>query len=281
MANRSGCGWNEETHIPDVPEDAWTNLQEKDPTRYKKYVKKTFPWYRQVEALYGKNIATGRSNVTSNSNKQIPRTFAEVSSSEDENGGVQQELDDFSLPVFREMMADGIESIAPEIDVIDSTHEPVTAAAGLPIPDPVHADAPRVTQVHSVHVPPRASNSGAVPTQNRKRGNNTHGDEPRNSKPRECANRMDEFAEKFLHQQQQRTEIIAQIGHANRTAHDQVREKLKVLELPFDVHVDTEISLGNSWIRECFMKEDNKERLMVIVDHAIGMFRSGRLSINP
>ncbi|XP_078148651.1 uncharacterized protein LOC144544111 [Carex rostrata] len=65
MANRSGCGWNEEAHTPDVPEDAWTNLQEKDPTRYKKYVKKTFPWYRRVEALYGKNIATGRSNVTS------------------------------------------------------------------------------------------------------------------------------------------------------------------------------------------------------------------------
>lgn len=28
MANRSGYGWNEEAHIPDVPEDAWMNLKE-------------------------------------------------------------------------------------------------------------------------------------------------------------------------------------------------------------------------------------------------------------
>ena len=170
---------------------------------------------------------------------------------------MQQEFDNFSLPEFREMMTDGIESIAPEIDEIDSTHEPVTITTNLPIPESVHVDAPRVTQVHSIHVPSRDSNySGAVPTQNRKRGNNTRGDEPRRTKPRECANRMDEFAEKFLYQQQQRTEIIAQIGRANRTAHDQVREKLKVLELPFDVHVDMELSLGNSWIRECFIKEN-------------------------
>lgn len=42
------------------------------------YVKKTFPWYRQVEAFHGKNIASGRSSITSDLNKQIPCTFTEV-----------------------------------------------------------------------------------------------------------------------------------------------------------------------------------------------------------
>lgn len=28
MANRSGCSWNEDAHIPDVPEDAWRDLKE-------------------------------------------------------------------------------------------------------------------------------------------------------------------------------------------------------------------------------------------------------------
>lgn len=56
------------------------------------------------------------------------------------------------------------------------------------------------------------------------------------------------------------------MGQANRVTHDQVWEKLKVLALPSDVHVDMEIGLGNSWIRECFVKEDNNERLMTIVE---------------
>ena len=64
---------------------------------------------------------------------------------------------------------------------------------------------------------------------------------------------MDESAERFLSQQQQRTELIAQMGQANHV-HDQVLSNLQSLALPTAIHVDMEMSLRNSWI---IMKEDN------------------------
>ncbi|XP_078174942.1 uncharacterized protein LOC144568460 [Carex rostrata] len=262
MANRSGCSWNEDAHIPDVPEDAWRDLKEKDPNRYKKYINKTFPWYNRVETLYGKSIASGSSNITTAPNCSIPRTFGEVSSSNDNIDTTQQEMDNFSNNEFH-TMADGIdltqEPIYESVDITTNVLilESVDPVTNVPNSEPIHEPS----------------------SLNRKRVRNSAYQSSRRTKPKRSVNPMDEFAERFLSQQQQRTELIAQIGQANRV-HDQVLSKLQSLALPTAIHVDMVMSLGNSSIREYFMKEDNNERLMAFIDRAVGMFRFGQLPLN-
>lgn len=65
---------------------------------------------------------------------------------------------------------------------------------------------------------------------------------------------MDEFAERFLCQQQQRTKLIAQLGQTNHVD-DQVLNKLQSLTLPTTIYIDMEMSLKNPWIRGCFIYE--------------------------
>ncbi|XP_078174889.1 uncharacterized protein LOC144568416 [Carex rostrata] len=262
MANRSGCTWNEDTHMPDVPEDAWIDLKEKDPNRHKKYFNKTFPWYNRVETLYGKSIASGSSNITTAPNCPIPRTFADISSSDDDNATTQQQIDDFSNPEFQ-MMADSVE-VVPE-----PVYESVDPTPNVPISEPVDP-MPNEPVYEPIHIPS---------SQNRKRGNNSTDKSSRRTKLKQGVNRMDEFAERFLCQQKERTELIAQLGQANQV-HDQVLNKLESLALPTTVHVDMEMSLANSWVRGCFIKEVDNERLMAIVDRAVGLFRSGQLPLN-
>ncbi|KAF3326371.1 hypothetical protein FCM35_KLT08001 [Carex littledalei] len=208
MANRSGCTWNEDTHLPDVPKNAWTDLKEKDPNRYKKYFNKTFPWYNRVETLYGKSIASGSSNITTAPNRSIPRTFGEISSSDDDIATTQQQIDDFSNSEFQ-VTADSAEV----------AHEPIYKSVNplpnVPISEPVDP-IPNVPVYEPIHIPP---------SHNRKRGNNSGDQSSRCTKLKQSVNRMDEFAERFLCQQKERTELIAQLGQANQV-HDQLLNKL-------------------------------------------------------